>query len=351
MLTCAGNLRIPQLIGWLVEGRGQIMPDKPPTMSTGTESPFGTSSRAHTRKQHYRPGLALAAMLLLTPALIAVALAGVAIFIFHAIPLLVPFLLLVVLPTIPLIWILLVSVQTDVRSISAAPLLRPWREIPWTLIEHGERRGPVVTLTASDGVRVRFVPLLLRDGARLYRELLVRLPSYVLGVTMREDAQGLLVEQILPTAEGGLTGSLRTHPRMRWRIACALVAASAAGASIIFLLLVRTLAAAPWSLSGFVVAGGAMLLLRWFSQTILISHEGVSVTHAPFGARVHMAWNEIGLIEFTPRERIVRLRGDQRLVCAGPALLNPSDRDLMRAFFHAYCLSRGVPVARRRWLT
>ncbi|HEY7832198.1 MAG TPA: hypothetical protein VIG30_01420 [Ktedonobacterales bacterium] len=298
----------------------------------------------------YGPGIALSAALMLTPALVALGAVGLALRLAQHVPLALPFALLLLLPTTASAWLAIVSVRTSPGGIGASQPLRPWRDLPWALIAHADRRGPRVTLVASDGRRIRFFPLLLRDGARLYRELLLRLPEHVLNGRMASEAVVLLAEHVLPTAEGGLTGSLHARPRTRWRAAALIVAVGA----IIGGTAAVGLVALPYSLGIGVVAGaalaGSLLAYRWCAQTLVASDAGLSVTYPLQSKPEHMAWSEVRLLEHSPGERILRLRGDRRLVCAGPALLRPAERDLLRAFLHAYCLDRGVPVARRHWL-
>src|SRR5689334_13162083 len=90
-------------------------------------------------------------------------------------------------------------------------------EIPWTLIERVEQFGPLITITGSNARRMTFAPVLLRDGARLKRSLLLRLPSQVLiGKLSRDQQRVLRTGFFMPDA--GLSGTLHTHPHRRWRV-------------------------------------------------------------------------------------------------------------------------------------
>ena len=322
---------------------------RPPT-SASTQPRGNRTSLAFSHVQVYHPGILLVAGLMLSPALLALALAGASLLLVHSVPYYVPFLLLLLLPAVPAAWLTMATTRTSPTGIAATRLLRAGPEIPWTLIEHAGRGHLRVTVESSDGQRLVFVPLLLHNGAQLYRELLVRLPTQVLDARMRADAHGLLAEQVLPTSTGGLTGSLRTRPRRLWRAAALLCAACAALGGAAGALLVPPPAGPILAAMGVAALGVALLAYRWFAQTLTISSEGIQVTY-PFRRQPdHMPWDAIQLIEHTPAERVLRLRGNRRLVCAGPTLLRAQDQALMRAFLHAYSLSRGVPVARRRWL-
>jgi hypothetical protein len=46
-------------------------------------------------------------------------------------------------------------------------------------------------------------------------------------------------------------------------------------------------------------------------------------------------------------ERVLRLRGAQKLRCPGPGLFPQPTRDTYRWLTHIYCLDRGVPAMRR----
>jgi hypothetical protein len=94
----------------------------------------------------------------------------------------------------------------------------------------------------------------------------------------------------------------------------------------------------------------SVLAYIWLLRRVTVSDRGIAIAPALTRRSREIAWDEIQLVEHTPGERFLRLRGERRLLCPGPTLLPPAGRDGMRAFLHAYCLSRGVPVARRHWL-
>lgn len=298
----------------------------------------------------YRPGAVLATALMLSPALLSLLAAGVALVTIHAVPLVVPALLLLLLPAIAAGWVVCVSVRTTALGIGSARLLRPWHELPWALIEQAQRHRLRVVLISSAGQRIAFIPWLLSDGKRLYRDLLVRLPANVLDAQMAAAANHLLGERILQAPDGGLTGSLSAQPRATWRAAALSVAVMLLLVGAASLILAPPPISLVAGLGAFAGSALAIALLRWCSQRLHISEDGVQI-QLPFKSTPQrMAWNEVALIEHTPGERVLRLRGDRRLICAGPGMLHPEKRDQMRAFLHTYCISRGVPVAQRRWL-
>ena len=63
-----------------------------------------------------------------------------------------------------------------------------------------------------------------------------------------------------------------------------------------------------------------------------------------------IGWQEIGLVEHSNGEAVLRIRGDERILCAGPGLFDRAQHDLMRACLHENCVSRGVTFVRRTWM-
>lgn len=326
------------------------MGDERPIAGSSTTARRVATAQLVTQTQIYRPGLALAAALMLSPALLSLVVTGMSLLVYQAVPLVVPAILLLVLPALSLVWFAFASVRTSATGIGTVRLFRPWRDMPWALIERARRRGPLVILRSSTGQRIAFIPLLLRDGTRLYRELLVRLPAHVLDARMGAASRRLLGERVVATAQGGLTGSVNARPRVAWRttaLALAFIILSAGVSCVIWLRAPLSAGLGILSLAGVLLALG---MWRWCSQQLDVSHDGIQVTFPLARSSQRMTWSEIEMIEHTPAERLIRLRGNKKLVCAGPTMLRPTDRDVVRAFLHANCISRGVPVVQRRWL-
>jgi hypothetical protein len=304
----------------------------------------------HTDTKIYRPGPQLALGSILTPVVPTLIGAAIALDTTSAIPVWLPLLLLIWIPLLPLMWLALKSVRVDGHGIAVARPWQRWREIPWSEIRSAEARLGSLRLFSETGERISFAPALLRDGARLERSLLMRLPSQALSGVLRQRAQQLIIGDVYPTPTGEITGILRARPRARWRAAGALLSLAGVAGAV----------AGAWQLAGpiaiSVVALGVVIAIMglgtqlWLAQTVFANEHGIEVA-LPFRARTRsMRWREVELIEATHAERLLRLRSYRRLLCPGPGLLSPADRNAMRAFIHEYCLQRKVPLVRRRWL-
>lgn len=321
-----------------------------PSERVGADTRRLVAARGLAEMHIYRPGPLLAVLMLPVPGVLAIAGSAVALAVGRAIPVLLPLLLLSWLGILPLTWTAMASVRTSATGIAVAGPWRAWNELPWALIERAEQRRLRLVLAASDGRRVTFAPLLLRDGARLRRELLVRLPTQVLDTRLRAAARNLLGEPLLLGPEGGLTVALHAHPRPAWRWAALLTVLVGAAAGIGGALALPTPLATMSAGAGLIVLSVGGSALWWLAHVVSMSDAGVRVTRARGGAIHEIGWDAIQLIEHTPRERVVRLRGEQHLTCAGPRLMRPADRELMQAYLQTYCIQRGVPVIERRWL-
>ncbi len=287
---------------------------------------------------------------ILSPALAVIGTAGILLAINHRIPIAVPLLLLLCIPLISLAWLSVVSVRTSSAGIATTRPWRSWAELPWELIERAKSDGIRITLISSEGQRITFVPYILREGARLRREVLVRLPAQVLDDRLLGEARALLADQVVPKPDGGLSGSIDARPRSALRILAIAVACVAVAAGTTAVLLRHDLLGMSIAVLAFAVFGAMLGAYFWLMQRIEVSDAGIHVTHVLARHSQVMAWSEVHLLEHTPAERIIRLRGDVRLRCAGPALLRRTERDVMRAFLNAYCIERGVPVVQRLWL-
>jgi hypothetical protein len=300
--------------------------------------------------QLYRPGPFLAAGILALPVLVPLAVAAIALEQDAKIPVWLPFVLLLWVPCLLVAWRGMLSVRTSAMGIAAGRPWARWREIPWPLVERVEQSLGRMTIHSSDGIQLSFAPVLLRDGGRLKRQMLLRLPGQVLSPALAQEAQTILASGMYTISGGGLAGTLHAHTRTRWRVAVGavvvvLLAVAATGA-----LLLSPLASIPLAVVCVALAGAAIRLLIWLFQELLVSEKGITaisaITHRAHG----MIWTEVELVEHSAAEAMLRLRGTKRITCIGPALLSITERDLLRAFLYEYCVYRSVPVLKRPWL-
>jgi hypothetical protein len=91
----------------------------------------------------------------------------------------------------------------------------------------------------------------------------------------------------------------------------------------------------------------ALLGLTWLSQAVSLTEEGISVKSIPFRSSKLLPWREVEFVEVSANERVLRLRGSQKLRCPGPGVFAQPTRDTYRWLTHVYCLDRGVPAMRR----
>jgi hypothetical protein len=297
----------------------------------------------------YRPGSLLAGVMLAGPPVLGVSAGAIALIMTARVPIALPLLLLAWIAVLPAGWLVLVSVRTSPIGIATARPWRKWQEIPWALIERAEHRGVRLVLTASDGRTISFALFVLHGGDRLYREVLLRLSPQVLDIRLRHDAQMLLGENLGEQDVGGFLAPVQVQPRLMWRVTSAAIALAAAALALVAFsfappesVLASALCAA--------IALAASLAFVWLSQRITLSDEGIAVA-LPLRRRSRaIAWSDLHLIEHTRRERFLRLRGARRVRCAGPGMLVPVERDVMRALLLGHARRQGALVVERRWL-
>jgi len=319
-------------------------------MSVPLQRGRGASSSPLLDIQVYRPGPALALIILLTPAVVALAGAAVYLNVDGAIPPWLPLTLLLWIPCMPALWFAMQSVRTDSTGLAVGRPWQRWEEVRWEDIERVEARGPLLRVVGAQGQRLTFSTALLRDGDRLRRQLLLRLPAHVLAGRLSHEAQQLVVTDIYSTPEGGYAGTLVTKTRLPWRIVLALLAVAALAGAVAAASNGPTTGGVGVAVACALIAVAAAWALAWASRTVLIDAEGIAVV-APLVRRKRiLKWSEVELVEHTPHERVLRLRGDRRLVCAGPGLLTPAQATLMRGLLYEYCAKRSVPILRRFWV-
>lgn len=299
----------------------------------------------------YRPGPYFALIILLVPVLVALVGTVVSLNENGNIPVWLPFVVFLWLPLLPAIWFVMQSVRTNPYGIAAGRPWRTWQEIPWVLIERVEQAGIVIRIQGSNGHTLALIPLLLREGKRLKRQLLLRLPPHVLAGELAQEAQFLLVNGIHTMPEGGLSGTLQARPQARWRAILLLIALALVGCTVAATLNLPLAVAIPIAV---VCVGGtaaSVFAAGWLVQQVFVNERGISARWSLVRRSREITWEQVELIEHSSRQALLRIRGGAyRSVCLGPALLPTAQRDLMRAFLHEYCVNRGVPIVRRRWL-
>lgn len=297
----------------------------------------------------YRPGPYLALTILLIPVVVTVVGVAVSLNNGRGVPLWLPFVQLLWFPCLAVAWLGLLSVRTDSTGIAAGRPFGRWSQVRWEMIARVDKRGPQIRIAGSTGARVAFVPKLLRDGERLKRRLLLRLPTHVLSDELARDAQSIISTSIYTMPEGGLSGVLHARPRGRYRLTAAALTLMFAGVGAAALVLsIGPIGVALATLCWLIAAAGAVISL-WLSQVVQVSDKGIAVRLGLMRGQRAALWEKVGLVEHSTGEAVLRLTGEQRVVCVGPGLLPAAHRDLMRAFLHEYCLNREVPIVKRRF--
>src|SRR5262249_44569922 len=130
---------------------------------------------------------------------------------------------------------------------------------------------------------------------------------------------------------------MRARPALELRLVALAIFALASGAGASALLKLR----APWSYASValcaLVALAAALALAWLARAVNLTEAGISVGGA--SGRL-LPWREVELIEVSPNERVLRLRGARKLRCPGPGLFSRPACDTYRWLLHVYCIDR-----------
>lgn len=299
--------------------------------------------------QMFRPGPYLAFTLLVLPIVIALIGAGIALDTTGTIPVWLPLVLLLWLPCLPLVWLIMQSARISSLGIAVGRPWRTWEEIPWGLVERVERRGLTIRIISSDGKRLSLTPLLLRDGARLRRLLFLRLPTHVFVGALADETQRLLSGGMALASVGGFAGTLHAQPRRQWYVLLSSIDLLAVAAAIAVVMMLPIAIMIPLIVLCVAVLLISTAMFVWLLQWVELNEEGMTIVWT-FPRRMQaVRWAEVEMIEHTPREVLLRVRGKQRIACIGPSLLSTAQRDLMRAFIHEYCTNRSVPIVRRNW--
>ncbi len=300
-----------------------------------------------TESSVYRPGIAIASVLLAGPfisAIIGVVVAAVS----GSIPLWLPFVLLLWLPVIALVWLLLKSVRVTPDAIACGRPLGQWRVFSFAEIERVEQRGLRLLIGGHSGPPMIFTPALLQDGKQLRRSILLTLPLHTLWGRLRSEAQEFSSLQGESDSEGAIAGVLTVRSRWFWTVSAVIAA-----------LVALALGFAAWG----VFAGTVRLVLAslcvvlalllvafglWMKQEIFLSEKGLIIRYTLLRREQVVFWTQVRLIEYTPGELALYFRGARRVMCAGPGALTVQHGRLMRQFIGRYCFSPVAPLSMRR---
>ncbi len=299
----------------------------------------------------YRPGPSFALIILLIPVI--TALVGGALYLGAPgpLPIWTPFLLLLWIPALVGVWAAMKTVRLSSLGVAVGRPWGQWIEMDWDTIERVEQRGPYIVIHSTNRQRMTFAPALLVDGLRLRRQLLLRLQPQTLGGSLRQEAQRLITGDLTDLAPGGgLTGSLRARPRAVWATLAALIGVAALAGGVAGVIWLPLLGAIPLAIVLLAIAVVAALATLWFRQQVVVDEKGIRVLGFPPQRVNFMPWEAIELLELGPNELVLRMRGENKLVCPGPPLFTIPERNRMRAFIHAYCLDRGAPRVSRWWV-
>jgi hypothetical protein len=167
---------------------------------------------------------------------------------------------------------------------------------------------------------------------------------------MGQEAKRLLVSDIRTTPEGELLGTLHAHPKRLWRNLAFGLGVVLLGAGVLSIVFLGLFPGGVLGACSILLGLVCMATFVWLLQEILINEHGISRRIPLRNQTAMQEWGDIDLIEHSSHEYVLRLRGAQRFICAGPSLLPTAERDLMRAYIHEYAISKGIPTVRRRWI-
>lgn len=303
--------------------------------------------------QYYQPGSMLALGILLLPVAITLVAASVTLGATGRVPIWLPFLPLLGLPLLPVLVLIMQSARTSPIGIAVGRPWQRWTELTWSEIEHVDARGPALAFVGG-GRRIRILPSLLRDGDRLRREIVLRLPPHALSVELSREAEQIVSSDCFITPEGEIQGVLVARALPRFALTTALVGAVCAALAVFVALVLDP--SLSLGLTVILAAGAAAFfaLTYWLRQRLIVDAAGIAVAF-PGTRPAFLAWSSLVLVEYTPGEALLRLRAAQAQTtrkrrCPGPAMLTATQGEWLRAFLDTYCRDRGIPVVTRRRL-
>lgn len=301
--------------------------------------------------QYYQPGSALALAIVLLPVAVTLLVTAVALGSTGRVPLWLAFLPLLWLPLLPVLVFVMQSARTSPTGIAVGRPWRRWTELAWAEIEHVDVRGPALAIV-SGGRRIRIVPALLRDGSRLRRDIILRLPPHMLSVELSREAEQIVSSDCFITPEGEIQGILIARPRARYSLGTALLGLILAALAVFvaFVLDPRLgLALAVILAAG---AAASFALTYWLRQRLIVDADGIAMAY-PGVRPANLPWSSLVLVEYTSGETLLRLRATHAQTtrkhrCPGPAMLTATQGEWLRTFVDTYCRARGTPVVTRR---
>ncbi len=310
------------------------------------QSVRATSSTPLIDATVYRPGAPVAFIIVFPPILAAIGLSvahfvdGVAIPLWAALALSGWALLA------PVFWLLMKTVRVTAFGIATGRVWTEWKEITWGEISRVEWRAGRMRILGPNGLTLTFAPRLLHNNRELRLYLTARVGPQALEKPLVQPAEADLERPAIMRPRGITATQMVARPAAPLRLSALGVCALAVVAGAVAFLQLR----APWSYAAVAVCGVvalvALLALAWLSQAVSLTEEGISVSGAPFGSG-KLPWREVELVEVSPNERMLRLRGARKLRCPGPGLFSQPSGDTYRWLIHTYCLDRGVPAMRR----
>ncbi len=304
----------------------------------------------------YRPGSALATGILLLPAVLTLGLAVIELQMGRAVPVWLPVLALLWLPASPLAWVMMQTVRTSSIGIAVGRPWRAWMELPWEDIQHVEQRGLFLRISGSARTSQTQIlaPRLLGDGARLRRDILLRLQPTVLSISLSHEAAELVdAGDITISPSGGIEGTIEARTLARYGATLTVAAlALLAGAALAISMAVTATSA----LAILVAAAGpgllgilSLALAAWLPQRLTLDARGVTITHAlRLIPRRSFAWQGMDMVEYTPGRALLRIRGTHgRTRCAGPRLFSSEQSAIAWRYLEGHCLEHRVPLIKR----
>ena len=311
------------------------------------QSVRATSSMPLIDATVYRPGAPVACLLILVPILAAIGLSVARLVYGVAIPVWAALALAGWIILAPVFWLLMKTVRVTAFGIATGRIWTEWKEILWGDISRVEWRGARIHILGANGASLSFAPRLLHDNRELRQYLTNRVAPRLVATPLVKPAEDDQERPAIMRPIGVSATQMRERPTLSLRLGALAVFALASGAGAIAFLELS----APWSYVVVVfcalVALIALLSLAWLSQAVSLTEEGISVKGIPFGSGKLLPWREVEFVEVSANERVLRLRGAQKLRCPGPGLFSQPTRDTYRWLTHIYCLDRGVPAMRR----
>jgi hypothetical protein len=294
----------------------------------------------------YRPGAPVAYALVLIPILAAIGLGvarfvnGVAIPVWAALPI-AGWIVLT-----PVFWFLLKTVRVTAFGIATGRIWTEWKEITWGDISQVEWRGGRIRVHGANTVAISFAPRMLHNNRELRQYLSNRVSPRLMVKPLVKPTEGDQEGPAIMRPNGISATQMRARPSFSLRLEALGIFALAVGVGAVGLIELS----APWSYLTIALCAVVALLalgaLAWLSQTVSLTESGISVKGFPFGSGKLLPWSEVEVVEVSSNERVLRLRGAQKLRSPGPGLFAQPSANIYRWLMHTYCVERGVPAMR-----